>query len=139
MSPTQKKKSPLKVKSSPKAAKSPVKQVAKSPAPKSKQIGTEPKPAAAVKIDVLIWLRATKGKETALGRELTTLATASRAEAGCQAFALHPSAAEPGDFFLHEIWSSEAALSAHRQTPHFQRWLGLQPAILESRRRFLAE
>ena len=86
----------------------------------------------------LFQVRAKKGKEVALERQLRILATASRAEPGCLAFALHRSD-QPGDFFLHEIWSSEAALADHRQTPHFKRWVGLQGAILESRRRYLAE
>jgi quinol monooxygenase YgiN len=137
MSPTQKKKAPLKSKSPAKPA---AKSAAKPTPPKSNKSRTAPKaPGAPASINVIVWLRAKKGKEAPLERELRTLATASRAEAGCQAFALHPSAAESGDFFLHEIWASEAALAAHRQTPHFQRWLGLQPAILESRRRFIAE
>jgi quinol monooxygenase YgiN len=128
MSPTQKKKAPLKAKSPAKPA-----------PPKSKQSRTAQKPEAMAQIDVLVWLRAKKGKEAPLERELRTLASASRAEPGCLAFVLHPSAAQPGNFFLHEIWSGEAALAAHRQTPHFRRWFGLQSAILESRRRFLAE
>jgi quinol monooxygenase YgiN len=136
MSPTQKKKSPAKAKSPVKATKSP----AKSTAPRSKESRTTPKPAAApANVNVLVWLRAKKGKEAPLERELRALTGASRAEPGCLAFALHPSAAQPGDFFLHEIWSSEADLAAHRQTPHFKRWFGLQGAIMESRQRFLAE
>jgi len=134
MSPT-KKKPPSKAKHPAKSVKSP----AKPTEPKSRQSETAPKPAAQVQINVLVWLRAKKGKEVPLERQLRTLVTASRAEPGCQVFALHHSADQPGDFFLHEIWSSEAALANHRQTPHFKRWAGLQGAILESRRRFLAE
>ncbi len=88
---------------------------------------------------MLIWLRAKKGKEAPLEQELRTLEAASRVESGCEAFVLHIAAEQPGNFFLHEIWSSEAALAAHRLTPHFQRWFGLQSAILESRRRYIAE
>jgi quinol monooxygenase YgiN len=127
MSPTKKK--------MPSKAKSPAKP-AKSSAAKGKP---SPAPAAKAQVDVLVWLRAKKGKEVPLERQLRILATASRAEPGCLAFALHRSADQPGDFFLHEIWSSEAALAEHRLTPHFKRWVGLQGAILESRRRYLAE
>ena len=131
MSPTKKK--PLsKVKKSPaKPPKSPVKSTALKAKP-------SPAPATQAQIDVLVWLRAKKGKEVPLERQLRILATASRAEPGCQAFALHCSD-RPGNFFLHEIWSSEAALADHRQTPHFKRWVGLQGAILESRRRYVTE
>ena len=61
------------------------------------------------------------------------------AEKGCLKFDLHRSKEHPGDFFIHEVWSSEAALANHRLMPHFQYWVGLQGAILESRRRYLAE
>jgi quinol monooxygenase YgiN len=128
MSPIQKKKAP---RAKAKVTKSP----AKLGAAKSKPA---PKPAAKAQINVLVWLHAKKGKEVPLERQLRILANASRAEPGCLAFALHRSD-HPGDFFLHEIWSSEAALADHRQTPHFKQWAGLQSAILESRRRFLAE
>jgi quinol monooxygenase YgiN len=132
MSPTQKKKA---ARAKVRVAKS----SAKSSAPKSKPSRTAPKPAAQAHINVLVWLRAKKGKEAPLERQLKTLVTASRNEPGCVVFALHRSAAHPGDFFLHEVWSSEAALVDHRQTPHFKRWAGVQGAILESRRRYLAE
>jgi quinol monooxygenase YgiN len=128
MSPTQKKKAS-------RAQAKPVKPVP----PKSKPSRTSPKTAAQAQVNVLVWLRAKKGKEVPLERQLKILVTASRAEAGCQVFALHHSVGHPGDFFLHEIWSGEAALANHRQTPHFKRWAGVQSAILESRRRFLAE
>jgi quinol monooxygenase YgiN len=139
MSPTQKKKAPAKAKSSAKPVKSPAKLAAKATPSKSKQSQAAPQAEAQASINVLVWLRAKKGKEDALARELRALAGASRNEPGCLAFALHPSCANSGDFFLHEIWSSEADLAAHRQTPHFKRWFGLQSAIMESRRRFLAE
>jgi quinol monooxygenase YgiN len=132
MSPTQKKKVA-------RAKAKPAKSSAKSATPKSKPSQTAAKPAAKGQVNVLVWLRAKKGKEVPLERQLRTLVTASRAEPGCLAFDLHRSADQPGDFFLHEIWRDEAALADHRQTPHFRRWAGLQSAILESRRRFLAE
>jgi quinol monooxygenase YgiN len=132
--------SPTKKKKAARAKAKPAKSPAKSAPPKSKPSQTAAKPAAAqAQVNVLVWLRAKKGKEVPLERQLRTLVTASRAEPGCLAFDLHHSADQPGDFFLHEIWSSEAALADHRQTPHFRRWAGLQSAILESRRRFLAE
>jgi quinol monooxygenase YgiN len=134
MSPTGKKKTSSKAKSAARAARSP----AKATPAKSKPSQTAAKPAAQAQINVLVWLHAKKGKEAPLERQLRILANASRGERGCLAFALHRSD-QPGDFFLHEIWASEAALADHRLTPHFKRWVGLQSAILESRRRFLAE
>jgi quinol monooxygenase YgiN len=132
MSPTQKKKAAG-------AKAMATKSLAKPAPPKSKPSRTAPKPAAQAQVNVIVWLRAKKGKEVPLERQLKILATASRAEPGCVEFALHHSAGHPADFFLHEIWSSQAALADHRQTPHFKRWAGVQSAVLESRRRFLAE
>jgi quinol monooxygenase YgiN len=132
MSPTQKKKAS-------RAKTKPAKAPAKLAPPKSKSNQTASRPAAQAQINVVVWLRAKKGKEVPLERQLRTLVTASRAEPGCLAFELHHSADQPGDFFLHEIWSGEAALASHRQTPHFRSWAGVQSAILESRRRFIAE
>ncbi len=128
MSPTQKKKA-ARAKAKP----------AKPARPKNKPSRTTAKPGAQAQVNVLVWLRAKKGKEAPLERQLKSLVTASRNEPGCLVFALHRSAAHPGDFFLHEIWSSESALGDHRQTAHFKRWAGVQGAILESRRRYLAE
>ena len=132
MSPTPKKK-----KSTPAKAK-PAKAAAK-PTPKaSKAKEAKAAPDSGARINVLVWLKAKKGKEVPLARALKSLVGPSRAEPGCLVFDLH-SSEQPGDFFLHEIWTGEAALANHRQTPHFKHWSGLQAAILESRRRYLAE
>jgi len=135
MSPTAKKKSaPAKAK--------PVKSSAK-PQPKSAKApeakAAKAAPASTAQVNVLVWLKAKKGKEVALARALKPLAARSRAENGCLAFELHHSKDRPGDFFIHEIWSKESDLANHRLMPHFQYWVGLQGAILESRRRYLAE
>lgn len=133
MSPTAKKKAaPAKAKPAKAAAK---------PQPKTK----EAKPAKAAapasngRVNVLVWMKAKKGKEAALARALKALVGPSRAEKGCLVFDLHHSKERPGDFFIHEVWSSEGDLANHRLTPHFKFWSGLQAAVLESRRRYLAE
>jgi quinol monooxygenase YgiN len=84
-------------------------------------------------VDILVWLKAKKGKEAALARELETLVSCSRAERGCLLFDVYHSKDGPGDFFIHEIWSSETELANHRLTPHFQDYAGLHSSILESR------
>jgi len=98
-----------------------------------------PAPTSNARVNVLVWLKAKKGKEVPLARALRALARPSRSEPGCLVFDLHHSVDRPADFFVHEIWSSEADLANHRQTPHFKYWSGLQAAILESRRRYIAE
>ena len=46
----------------------------------------------------------------------------SRAEAGCVFYNLYESHL-PGHFIFHELWSTQAALEVHNQTPHFLRFL----------------
>jgi quinol monooxygenase YgiN len=127
MSPTAKKKAPAKAKLAKASAK-----------PQTKAKVAAAPPASSGEVNVLVWLKAKKGKEVALARALKPLEAHSRAEKGCLAFEVHRSNL-PGNFFIHEIWSSESALANHRLTPHFQYWVGLQGAVLGSRRRYLAE
>ena len=133
MSPTAKKKSS--------AAKAKTGKPAKASAKSQPKVAPKAAKAAPAngQVNVLVWLKAKKGKEVALARALKALAARSRAENGCLTFDLHHSEDHPGDFFIHEIWSRESDLANHRLMPHFQYWAGLQGAILESRRRYLAE
>lgn len=40
-------------------------------------------------------------------------------EPGCRHFDVCEQAGAPGQFLLYEIYADQAALDAHRQTPHF--------------------
>ncbi|WP_422923494.1 putative quinol monooxygenase [Singulisphaera sp. PoT] len=62
------------------------------------------------------------------------LTAATRAEAGCRMYQVHRSIAEPRRFFLYEQYDDQAALDAHRASPHFAQYAagGLFP-LLESR------
>ena len=42
-------------------------------------------------------------------------------EAGCQQFDVCRSPADPALFFLYELYTDEAAISAHLQSAHFRR------------------
>lgn len=44
----------------------------------------------------------------------------THAEDGCEFYRLFESA-KPGHFFLHELWTTEEALEAHRRTPHLMK------------------
>ena len=59
---------------------------------------------------------------------------ATRAEPGCRMYQAHRSTADPRKFFLYEQYEDQAALDAHRASPHFARYAtgGLFP-LLESR------
>lgn len=43
----------------------------------------------------------------------------TRAEPGCRMYIAHRSTKEPRQFFLYEQYDDQAALDAHRASPHF--------------------
>ncbi len=43
----------------------------------------------------------------------------TRAEEGCEFFALHEDVHEPGSFLFYEEWRDQAAIDNHFQEPHF--------------------
>jgi|SRR5579859_6665956 len=53
---------------------------------------------------------------------ITENAMASVKEPGCRRFDILNLASDPNHFFLHEIYDDEAALKAHRETPHFKKY-----------------
>ncbi len=63
-----------------------------------------------------------------------TMTVHTRAEPGCRMYLAHRSTTDPRRFFLYEQYVDQAALDAHRTTPHFERHVkqGLFP-IIESR------
>ena len=52
---------------------------------------------------------------------LAELAAATRTEPGCQLYLVNRSTTAPDTFVLYEHYDDEAALAAHRDSPHFQR------------------
>lgn len=56
--------------------------------------------------------------------EATANAIESRKEPGVERFDLLQQADTPHRFMLYEVYRAESDLEAHRQTPHFKRWLG---------------
>jgi quinol monooxygenase YgiN len=63
-----------------------------------------------------------------------TLTPHTRAEPGCVMYLAHRSTTDPRRFFLYEQYVDQAAVDAHRATPHFERYVteGLF-RIIESR------
>jgi len=45
-----------------------------------------------------------------------------RDEPGCRRFDVLQDQADPNHFFFYEVYRDEAALEAHRATPHYPRW-----------------
>ncbi|HXD44938.1 MAG TPA: putative quinol monooxygenase [Pseudolabrys sp.] len=60
------------------------------------------------------------GAEEKIAAILRELAPKIRAEPGNVSFTVHRAKDDPNDILLYEIYESEAAFSAHRETPHFK-------------------
>ncbi len=61
------------------------------------------------------------GLEADVADLLRELAEASRTEPGCRLYVPHRSPSDPRRFFLYEQYDDQAALDAHRASPHFAR------------------
>jgi quinol monooxygenase YgiN len=65
---------------------------------------------------------------------LEKLQTLTRQEPGCLMYVAHRSPADPRRFFLYEQYTDQAAVDAHRASPHFDQYAkGGLFDILESR------
>lgn len=68
-------------------------------------------------------------------REMVPLA---RQEKGCALYYVNRSRENPDEFLLYEQYEDEAALMAHRETPHYKRLIeGVILPLLERREREL--
>lgn len=71
-------------------------------------------------------------------RIMRAQAEESLKEPGCLQFLVHQSMENPLHFLLYEQYQDEAALQAHRASPHFARYVrGGIDALVESRTREL--
>ncbi len=64
---------------------------------------------------------------------LRELALASRREPGCVSYIPHTVESDPDTVLIYEQYRDEAAVEAHRATPHFARWAvgGLYQRMLD--------
>lgn len=64
---------------------------------------------------------------------LRQLTAASRQEPGCASYIPHTVEAEPDTVLIYEQYRDEAAVEAHRASPHFKRWAvgGLYQRMLD--------
>jgi quinol monooxygenase YgiN len=72
------------------------------------------------KVELIVLAAAGEGKTDKLSVELQAMLAPTQAEPGCEFYRLYESE-RTGNFFFHELWESEEALDAHRNTPHFVR------------------
>jgi len=65
---------------------------------------------------------ANSGHEEEVARIFDKLQAASRLEPGCLMYVVHRRKDDPRHFFIYEQYKDEAALQAHRESPHFQEY-----------------
>ncbi len=75
-------------------------------------------------LHVVAVLTAKPGSEDVLERALKSLVEPTRAEPGCVSYELYRSDVDAQTFVTVELWTSQADLDAHMQTPHIQAALG---------------
>ena len=67
---------------------------------------------------VVTWM-AKVGREAEVAGVFSKLTDESRKEPGCVTFQVHRHKTEPRRFFIYEMYKDDAALEAHRASPHF--------------------
>ena len=63
------------------------------------------------------------GEEARVEELLRVNAEASRAEPGCRDFSVLRSTSEPRTYLLYELYDDEQAFQAHRESPHFKKYV----------------
>jgi len=80
----------------------------------------------------VIWM--TKpGHEEEAARVFGILTTESRKEPGCLMYVVHRHRSDPARFFVYEQYVDDAALEAHRNSPHFLEYARKQLPLLGER------
>jgi quinol monooxygenase YgiN len=67
------------------------------------------------------WM-ANPSHEDEVAEIFTKLQAASREEPGCLMYMVHRHQTDPRHFFIYEQYRDQAALEAHRNSPHFQEY-----------------
>ena len=69
----------------------------------------------------VVWMAKT-GHEKEVAELFEKLTERSRNEPGCLMYQVHRQRIEPRRFFIYEQYQDDAALEAHRTTPHFMEY-----------------
>jgi quinol monooxygenase YgiN len=80
-----------------------------------------------------VTLVAREGESERVAAGLRTLQAASRAEPGCRIWIAHRAPDDTRRFFLYELYDDDAALAAHRASPHFGVYAATIGPLLTSR------
>ncbi|MGZ5546099.1 MAG: putative quinol monooxygenase, partial [Limisphaerales bacterium] len=67
--------------------------------------------------------RAHEGSEDEVADLFRKLEVASRQEPGCLLYVVHRNVADQRRFFIYEQYRDEAAVDAHRNSPHFKEYV----------------
>ncbi|ABF42869.1 Antibiotic biosynthesis monooxygenase [Candidatus Koribacter versatilis Ellin345] len=62
-----------------------------------------------------------EGQEQEMAEAFERLGAASRQEPGCRMYVVHRHREDKRTFFIYEQYDDDAALQAHRDSPHFQK------------------
>jgi quinol monooxygenase YgiN len=73
-------------------------------------------------ICLAVHLLVKSGTESEVARLFGPLAEASRREPGCLLYIAHQRSDNPRRFLVYEQYKDEAALEAHRNSPHFKQY-----------------
>jgi (4S)-4-hydroxy-5-phosphonooxypentane-2,3-dione isomerase len=80
----------------------------------------------------VIWV--TKpGHEAEAAKIFHILTTKSLKEPGCLMYIVHRHRSDPARFFIYEQYTDDAALEAHRNTPHFLEYARKQLPLIGER------
>ena len=74
-------------------------------------------------LTLIVHYQSQPSKGDVLAAALAKHIPATRQEPGCVQFIGYRSAQDPDSFILYEQYIDEESLEAHRQTPHFQRYV----------------
>jgi autoinducer 2-degrading protein len=64
---------------------------------------------------------------------ITENGAAAAKEPGCRRFDILNLASDPNHFFLYEVYESEAAFKAHRETEHFKKYMAATANMVAKR------
>ncbi|MGB9114755.1 putative quinol monooxygenase [Bradyrhizobium sp.] len=64
---------------------------------------------------------------------ITENGAAAAREPGCRRFDILNLASDPNHFFLYEVYDSEAAFKAHRETEHFKKYMATTGKMVAKR------
>ena len=86
------------------------------------------------KYAIFVTVTLKKGKGASFRPHILKNAEAAlRDEPDCHIFHIHVAADEPDRYCFYEVYSSVAALDAHRQTPHFQEYVAATKDMISDR------